>query len=55
MCRVARDIDLPVIDDELPRGPRDGDRLIELAGQWNLAGAARRLVDALANNGPGGG
>jgi 5'-3' exonuclease len=51
VCRVARDIPLPAVADGIPAGPADGDRLIDLAGQWNLAGAAKRIVDALHHNG----
>ncbi|PRY32901.1 5'-3' exonuclease [Pseudosporangium ferrugineum] len=48
VCKVALDVPLPDFDPELPRAPRDGDALLALAERWNLAGSARRLVDALA-------
>jgi hypothetical protein len=32
----------------MPRSPRDPEALLALAERWNLAGSARRLVDALA-------
>ncbi|MEU8244533.1 5'-3' exonuclease [Actinoplanes missouriensis] len=48
VCKVALDVPLPDFDPALPKSPRDGDALLALAERWNLAGAARRLVDALA-------
>ncbi|MEH0971663.1 5'-3' exonuclease [Micromonospora sp. CPCC 205546] len=48
VVRVALDVPLPALATELPSAPADPDRLLELAGEWNLAGSARRLVDALA-------
>jgi 5'-3' exonuclease len=48
VCRVALDVRLPEFDPALPREPRDPDALLALAERWNLAGSARRLVDALA-------
>ncbi|GID92048.1 5'-3' exonuclease H3TH domain-containing protein [Amorphoplanes digitatis] len=48
VCRVALDVPLPPFDATLPAAPRDGDALLALAERWNLAGSARRLVDALA-------
>ncbi|HEY7176893.1 MAG TPA: 5'-3' exonuclease [Micromonosporaceae bacterium] len=45
---VARDIKLPKINPALPDGPMDGDALLVLAERYNLAGSARRLIDALA-------
>ena len=46
---VARDVTLPALDSRLPRGgPRHPDRVIELAERYNLAGATKRLVDAIA-------
>ena len=47
VVRVARDIPLPALETRLPVAPSDPDRLVALAEQWNLAGACRRLVDAL--------
>ncbi|GIE86842.1 5'-3' exonuclease [Actinoplanes regularis] len=48
VCRVALDVELPAFDAALPKAPRDPDALLALAQRWNLAGSARRLVDALA-------
>ena len=48
VCKVALDVPLPEFDPELPRAPRDDEALLALAARWNLAGSARRLVDALA-------
>ncbi|MEV5767995.1 5'-3' exonuclease [Micromonospora sp. NPDC052213] len=48
VVRVALDVPLPELATALPSAPADPDRLLELAGEWNLAGSARRLVDALA-------
>ena len=48
VCKVALDVKLPDFDPALPRAPKDPDALIALAERWNLAGSARRLVDALA-------
>ncbi|MEV4824495.1 5'-3' exonuclease [Micromonospora sp. NPDC049274] len=48
VVRVALDVALPELPTALPTAPADPERLLELAGQWNLAGSARRLVDALA-------
>jgi 5'-3' exonuclease len=49
VCRVALDVKLPGFDPALPPAPRDPDRLIALAERWNLAGSARRLVDAISD------
>ena len=48
VCKVALDVKLPDFDPALPTAPQDADALIALAERWNLAGSARRLVDALA-------
>ena len=48
VCKVALDVKLPDFDPALPTAPRDGEALLALAERWNLAGSARRLVDALA-------
>jgi 5'-3' exonuclease len=48
VCRVALDVKLPEFDATLPASPRDEEALLALAERWNLAGSARRLVDALA-------
>ena len=47
VVRVTRDVALPDLDFALPKAPADPDRLLELAATWNLAGATRRLVDAV--------
>jgi 5'-3' exonuclease len=46
---VARDIRLPKLDPTLPGAPADGDALVALAERYNLAGSARRLVDAITS------
>jgi 5'-3' exonuclease len=43
---VATDAAVPEVDGALP-STVDGDRLLALAEQWNLAGSVRRAVDAL--------
>ncbi|KUL31932.1 5'-3' exonuclease [Actinoplanes awajinensis] len=48
VCLVALDVTLPEFDPTLPKAPRDPEALLALAERWNLAGSARRLVDALA-------
>ncbi|WP_408630662.1 5'-3' exonuclease [Micromonospora echinaurantiaca] len=48
VVKVALDVPLPDLPTDLPTAPADPDRLLELAQRWNLAGSARRLVDALA-------
>ncbi len=48
VCLVALDVKLPDFDPALPTEPRDPEALLALAERWNLAGSARRLVDALA-------
>jgi 5'-3' exonuclease len=47
VCRVAVDVPLPDFDPVLPDSPRDPEALLALAERWNLAGSARRLVDAI--------
>ncbi|OJF12614.1 5'-3' exonuclease [Couchioplanes caeruleus] len=47
VCRVALDVPLPAFDPTVPRAPEDSDALLALAERWNLAGSARRLIDAL--------
>ena len=44
-------VDAPIKpgDYTLPRSPADPERLVALAEQWNLAGATKRIVDALAS------
>jgi 5'-3' exonuclease len=48
VVRVARDIAIPTLATELPTAPVDPDRLLDLAGKWNLASPAKRIVDALS-------
>ena len=48
VCKVALDVKLPPFEPAMPRAPQDPDALLALADRWNLAGSARRLVDALA-------
>jgi 5'-3' exonuclease len=48
VCKVALDVKLPAFDPALPASPKDPEALLALAERWNLAGSARRLVDALA-------
>jgi 5'-3' exonuclease len=50
VCKVALDVHLPDFDPALPASPKDPDALLALAERWNLAGSARRLVDALAGS-----
>jgi 5'-3' exonuclease len=46
---VAPDVPVKPQDFTLPTAPADGERLLELAEQWNLAGATKRIVDAMAS------
>ncbi len=48
---VARDIDLDAPDLTLPRTPADPEKLIEMAGQWNLESPIARLVQTLTDAG----
>jgi 5'-3' exonuclease len=48
VVQVARGVPLPALDPDLPAAPRDPQRLGELTEQWGLAGAVRRLTEALA-------
>ncbi|MDG6108904.1 5'-3' exonuclease [Dactylosporangium aurantiacum] len=45
---VARTIPLGDLDTKLPTSPADPDALLALAERWGLAGATKRIVDALA-------
>ncbi|AGL17423.1 5'-3' exonuclease [Actinoplanes sp. N902-109] len=47
VCKVALDVPLPEFDATLPAAPRDDAALLALAERWNLAGSAKRLIDAL--------
>jgi 5'-3' exonuclease len=46
---VARDVPLPALDTRLPPEPTDAEALLALAQRWNVAGPARRLVDAITD------
>ena len=48
VCKVALDVQLPDFDPALPSAPEHPEALLALAERWNLAGSARRLVDALS-------
>ena len=45
---VSRTAPVPPLDTKLPSTPADPDALLTLAERWGLAGAAKRIVDALA-------
>ncbi|GAA0725637.1 5'-3' exonuclease [Dactylosporangium roseum] len=45
---VSRTVPIGPLETKLPTAPADSDRLVELAQRWGLAGAAKRIVDALA-------
>ncbi|MEN3307396.1 MAG: hypothetical protein V7603_3598, partial [Micromonosporaceae bacterium] len=55
VVRVARDAPVPPVATGLPAAPVDPERLLTLAGQWNLAGPARRLVDVVSAAAPAAG
>jgi 5'-3' exonuclease len=46
VVRVALDVAVPTVDGRLPT-PVEGERVLALAEKWNIAGSARRAVDAL--------
>jgi 5'-3' exonuclease len=46
---VAPDVPVKPQDFTLPAAPADPERLLALAEQWNLAGATKRIVDAMAS------
>jgi 5'-3' exonuclease len=48
VVRVARDVPLPAMEPVLPPSPADPEALMDLAQRWNLAGACKRLVDAIS-------
>jgi 5'-3' exonuclease len=48
VVKVARDAPVVEVATELPAAPADPERLLGLAGEWNLAGPARRLVDVVS-------
>jgi 5'-3' exonuclease len=45
---VSRTVPIPELSTKLPTAPADPDALIALAERWGLAGATKRIVDALA-------
>jgi 5'-3' exonuclease len=45
---VATDVPIAPLDTTLPKAPADAERLVALAGRWNLPGATKRIVDAMA-------
>jgi 5'-3' exonuclease len=47
VVRVAADVPLPAHDPELPRTPRDPERLAALAKRWGLGGSLERLLTTL--------
>ena len=47
VTRVVRDLDLPGYDDDLPRAPRDPERLLALSDRWGLASPLERFLAAL--------
>ncbi|HKT04911.1 MAG TPA: 5'-3' exonuclease [Rugosimonospora sp.] len=49
VVQVARDAPVPAVPTALPAAPAHPERLLALAEKWNLAGPARRLVDAFAS------
>ncbi len=52
VVRVARDIAIPPLATDLLTAPADPDRLLDLAEKWNLAGPAKRIVDAIGARTP---
>jgi 5'-3' exonuclease len=47
VVRVVCDIDLPAIDDRLPNGPKDPEKVLELSDRWSLEGSLNRLLNAV--------
>jgi 5'-3' exonuclease len=47
VVRVATGIAIPPLDGALPATPADTERVMALAGHWNIAGPLRRFVDAV--------
>ena len=47
VVKVVTDIPLPTIDARVPRTPKSPERLVELAGRWNLDGPVNRLLSAV--------
>src|SRR3569833_803217 len=51
VVRVVTDIPLPDLDAQVPRTPRDPERLVELTDRWNLEGPVNRLLTAVKTPG----
>jgi len=47
VTRVVRDLQLPVLDDALPRAPRDPEALLALSDRWGLTSPLERFLQAL--------
>jgi len=47
VTRTVRDLPVPVIDDALPRSPRDPERLVALSDAWGLDSPLERFLAAL--------
>jgi 5'-3' exonuclease len=47
VSRVVRDLPLPVLDDALPRTPRDPERLVALSDRWGLDSPLDRIARSL--------
>lgn len=47
VTRVVTDLDLPAVDDALPRVPADPERLVALTDRWGLDAPVERLLQAL--------
>ena len=47
VTRVVCDLPVPVLDDTLPRAPRDPGRLVALSDRWGLDSPLERLLAAL--------
>ena len=48
VVRVAGDVPVPELEDQLPATPKDPAALVELSQRWGLDGALNRLLAALA-------
>ena len=46
VTRTVRDLPVPVLDDAVPRAPRDPDRLVALSDRWGLDSPLDRLLGA---------
>ena len=47
VTRVVRDLPLPVLDDALPRTPRDPEALLALSDRWGLTSPLERFLQAV--------